>query len=62
MAPDLAATLIDDDRSPGDLVFDPLAWIGTTLVEAVHAGRDVVGIEYETGWGRLWGGAWEPPR
>jgi modification methylase len=50
MAPDLAATLINDYTRPGDLVFDPLAGIGTTLVEAVHAGRNAFGIEYEPGW------------
>src|SRR5689334_7161841 len=45
MAPDLAAALINDYTRPGDLVFDPLAGIGTTLVEAVHAGRNAFGIE-----------------
>ena len=50
MAPDLAATLINDYTQPGDLVFDPLAGIGTTLIEAVHAGRNAFGIEYEPGW------------
>jgi hypothetical protein len=50
MAPDLAATLINDYTRPGDLVFDPLAGSGTTLVEAVHAGRNAIGIEYEPGW------------
>jgi len=50
MAPDLATTLINDYTQPGDLVFDPLAGIGTTLVEAVHAGRNGFGIEYEPGW------------
>jgi hypothetical protein len=50
MVPELAATLIKDYTRPGDLVFDPLAGIGTTLVEAVHAGRNAVGIEFEPGW------------
>jgi hypothetical protein len=50
MAPDLAATLIRDYTQPGDLVFDPLAGIGTTLVEAVHLGRNAIGIDYEPGW------------
>jgi modification methylase len=50
MAPDLATALINDYTRPGELVFDPLAGIGTTLVEAVHAGRNGVGIEYEPGW------------
>jgi modification methylase len=50
MAPDLATALINDYTRPGDLVFDPLAGIGTSLVEAVHAGRNGFGIEYEPGW------------
>ena len=50
MAPDLAATLIRDYTQPGDLVFDPLAGIGTTLVEAIHAGRNTLGMEVEPGW------------
>jgi modification methylase len=50
MAPDLAAALIRDYTRPGELVFDPLAGVGTTLVEAVHAGRDAFGVEYVPGW------------
>ncbi|MBT8225624.1 MAG: site-specific DNA-methyltransferase [Dactylosporangium sp.] len=50
MAPDLAAALIGDYTHPGDLVFDPLAGIGTTLVEAVHLGRDALGMDIEPGW------------
>jgi hypothetical protein len=50
MAPDLAAALITDYTDPGDLVFDPLTGSGTTLVEAIHAGRNAIGVEYEPGW------------
>ncbi|MEU7874294.1 DNA methyltransferase [Dactylosporangium sp. NPDC049140] len=50
MAPDLATALINDYTKPGDLVFDPLAGTGTTLVEAIHAGRNALGMEYEPGW------------
>jgi hypothetical protein len=50
MAPDLAAALIGDYTNVGDLVFDPLAGIGTTLVEAIHAGRNALGMEVEAGW------------
>jgi len=50
MAPDLAAALINDYTQPGELVFGPLAGIGTVLVEAVHAGRNAIGLEYEPGW------------
>ncbi len=53
MAPDLAAHLVADYTRPGDLVFDPLAGVGTTLVEAVHLGRDAVGMELEPGWAAL---------
>ena len=38
---------------PGDLVADPMCGIGTTLVEAVHLGRDGLGIEYEDRWAAL---------
>jgi modification methylase len=27
--------------------------IGTTLVEAIHAGRDAIGVEYEQRWANL---------
>src|SRR4051812_12656863 len=50
MAPDLAATLIAEYTQPNDWVFDPLAGIGTTLVEAIHAGRNAFGIEIEPRW------------
>jgi hypothetical protein len=50
MAPDLALALIRDYTQPGDLVFDPLAGTGTTLVEAVRAGRNGLGLEWEAGW------------
>jgi hypothetical protein len=50
MAPDLAATLITDYTNPCDLVFDPLAGTGTTLVEAAHLGRNALGMEIEPGW------------
>lgn len=50
MAPDLAAALIAEYTQPGDWVFDPLAGVATTLVEAVHLGRHSVGIDIEPGW------------
>ena len=44
-------------RSPGlpsrNLVADPMCGIGTTLVEAVHLGRDGLGIEYEDRWAEV---------
>jgi modification methylase len=53
MWPDLAATAIDRFTRPGDLVLDPLAGVGTTLIEAVRTGRDAIGVEYEQRWTRL---------
>jgi hypothetical protein len=50
MLPAVAAYAIDHYTQPGDLVLDPMCGIGTTLVEAVHAGRRAVGIEYEPHW------------
>jgi modification methylase len=53
MLPAIAAQAITDYTSPGDLVLDPMCGIGTTLVEAIHAGRDAIGIEYEPAWAQL---------
>ena len=53
MLPAIAATAISRYTEPGDLVADPMCGIGTTLVEAVHLGRDGLGIEYEDRWASL---------
>jgi hypothetical protein len=53
MLPTVAEHAISVYTSPGDLVIDPLAGVGTTLVEAVHLGRDAIGIEYEPGWAAI---------
>src|SRR5262245_48486118 len=50
MLPAIAATAITRYTQPGDLVADPMCGIGTTLIEAVHLGRDAVGTEYEPRW------------
>lgn len=50
MLPAVAAYAIAHYSEPGDLVLDPMCGIGTTLVEAVHAGRRAVGVEYEPHW------------
>ena len=50
MLPAIAATAIARYTQPGDLVADPMCGIGTTLVEAIHLGRDGLGIEYEPRW------------
>ncbi|MBD2896238.1 hypothetical protein amrb99_51820 [Actinomadura sp. RB99] len=47
MLPAIAAQVIAAYTEPGDLVIDPMCGIGTTLVEAVHQGRDAIGMEYE---------------
>ncbi|TDD63682.1 site-specific DNA-methyltransferase [Actinomadura darangshiensis] len=47
MLPAIAAQVIATYTEPGDLVIDPMCGIGTTLVEAVHQGRDATGMEYE---------------
>src|SRR5258708_36800617 len=53
MVPELARRLVAAYSQPGDLVLDPMCGIGTTLVEAVHADRKGLGIEYEGRWARL---------
>ncbi|QFU86762.1 TRM11 family methyltransferase [Amycolatopsis sp. YIM 10] len=50
MLPAVAAHAIRHYTRPGDLVFDPMAGSGTTLVEAIDAGRRAVGVEYEWHW------------
>ncbi|MFI6705411.1 TRM11 family SAM-dependent methyltransferase [Nonomuraea sp. NPDC050478] len=47
MLPSIAAQVIYAFTEQGELVVDPMCGIGTTLVEAVHLGRDAVGMEYE---------------
>lgn len=53
MLPAIAARAITEYTQPGDLVLDPMCGIGTTLVEAIHLGRDAVGVEYEPPWAQL---------
>ncbi|GLW98801.1 DNA methyltransferase [Microtetraspora sp. NBRC 16547] len=53
MLPAIAAQVIATYTKPGDLVLDPMCGIGTTLVEAVHLGREAVGVEYEARWANL---------
>ena len=53
MLPAIATRAIATYTSPGDLVLDPMAGIGSTLVEAVHLGRDAIGVEYEPQWAEL---------
>jgi SAM-dependent methyltransferase len=53
MLPAIAARTIATYTNPGDLVLDPMCGIGTSLVEAVHLGRDAIGVEYEPRWAAL---------
>ena len=50
MLPAVVAHAVAHYTRPGDLVLDPMCGIGTTLVEAVRAGRRAIGIEYEPHW------------
>ncbi|MEV8561411.1 hypothetical protein AB0478_34175 [Streptomyces sp. NPDC051917] len=43
----IAAHAISAYARPSDLALDPMCVIGTTLVEAIHLGRSVLGVEYE---------------
>ncbi|MBK0870234.1 site-specific DNA-methyltransferase [Saccharopolyspora sp. HNM0986] len=52
MLPAVAAHAITHYTRPGELVLDPMCGIGTTLVEALDAGRGAVGVEYEPHWVR----------
>src|ERR1700726_3944395 len=51
--PALPAPPISRYPEPGDLVADPMCGIGTTLVEAVHLGRDGLGVEFEDRWAKV---------
>ena len=53
MIPELARRIIAEYSMPGDLVLDPLAGIGTTLVEAARLGRRALGVEVEERWVEL---------
>jgi hypothetical protein len=53
MIPAIARYLIHTFTDPGDVVLDPMAGIGTTVIEAMHADRFGVGVEYEHRWAEL---------
>jgi hypothetical protein len=53
MLPTIARYAINTYTDPGDLVLDPMAGIGTTMVEAMHLDRRGVGVEYEDRWAAL---------
>ncbi|MGH9127431.1 MAG: TRM11 family SAM-dependent methyltransferase [Acidimicrobiales bacterium] len=53
MLPDLARRIVTEYSRPGQLVVDPMAGTGTTLVEAALLGRRAIGVELETRWAAL---------
>ncbi len=53
MLPAIAARAVATYTAAGDLVLDPMCGVGTSLVEAVHQGRDAIGVEYEPAWAAL---------
>jgi modification methylase len=50
MLPALARTAIATYSSVTELVLDPMCGTGTTLVEAIHLGREAIGVELEPCW------------
>lgn len=50
MWPAIAKTAIERYSQPGDLVLDPMCGVGTSLVEAVLAGRSAFGVDLEAQW------------
>jgi SAM-dependent methyltransferase len=53
MLPAIARQAIAAYSHPGDLILDPMCGIGTTLIEAIHLGRDAIGVELEARWAEL---------
>ncbi|WP_173071380.1 TRM11 family SAM-dependent methyltransferase [Phytohabitans houttuyneae] len=53
MLPTIARYAIRTYTAPGELVLDPMAGIGTTIVEAMRLGRHGIGVEYEPRWANL---------
>jgi tRNA G10 N-methylase Trm11 len=53
MLPAIARQAIAAYSHPGDLILDPMCGIGTSLVEAIHEGRNAIGIELEARWAKL---------
>lgn len=50
MVPELARRIVAEYSAPGALVVDPMAGVGTTLVEAALLGRRAIGVELEPRW------------
>ncbi|MDI5937669.1 MULTISPECIES: TRM11 family methyltransferase [unclassified Micromonospora] len=50
MLPTIPRYAIRTYTNPGEVVLDPMAGIGTTVIEAMRLGRHGVGVEYEAEW------------
>lgn len=50
MLPSLARRIVEEFSKPGELVVDPMAGIGTTVVEGALVGRNCIGVELEAKW------------
>lgn len=50
MLPAIARHAVFAYTRPGGVVLDPMCGTGTSLVEAVRAGRHAIGVEYESRW------------
>lgn len=50
MWPAIARTAIERYSRPGEVVLDPMAGVGTSLVEAILAGRCAYGVDLEAEW------------
>ena len=53
MLPAISRYAIRTYTEPGHTVLDPMAGIGTTVIEAMRLGRHGVGVEYEQRWADL---------
>ncbi len=53
MHPELARWIIEEYTNEGDYILDPMAGVGTTLIEGMLLGRNMVGIELEKEWAEL---------
>jgi modification methylase len=53
MLPELARRIVTEYSQPGDSIVDPMAGIGTSVVEAALLGRRALGVELEPRWATL---------
>jgi modification methylase len=53
MLPELARRIVTEYSAPGQSIVDPMAGIGTSVVEAALLGRRAVGVELEARWSAL---------